>query len=185
MDQHSSQAFHLFYERYIDYVYRIVIGVVKNHEQALDLCQDLFLEYYHKAHTYDAERGSVKAWIAVRARSRSLDYIKKRNREIELNQEEHEPTQSHSSPQDIYLKKEENLQLIELLFKLPAQQRNAIVDNYVHALSHKEIASKWNKPIGTVKSSIRYGIQKLRQYYVKEEFEKRGDSHEEDQPFNR
>lgn len=179
MAQQSSQAFHLFYEKYIDYVYRIVIGIVKDHEQALDLCQELFLEYYSKAHTYSEERGSVKAWIAIRARSRSLDYLRKQSRETEYVQEMSGAT--GQSPQDIYLKKEERISLIEFLFKLPAKQRNAIVDHYVNELSHSEIASKVDKPLGTVKSSIRYGIRKLRDFYIREE--KRGESNE-NQPSN-
>ncbi|GEL77753.1 RNA polymerase sigma factor [Tenuibacillus multivorans] len=185
MEQKSKQAFQLFYERYIDYVYRIVIGVVKNHDQALDICQDLFLEYFQKAHTFDPERGSVKAWVAVRARSRSVDYIRQSSKEVTLHDQEYEKRQAATTPQDEFLKKEESQHLVQLLFKLPAHQRNAIVDNYVHSLTHQEIAKKLDKPLGTVKSTIRYGIQKLRKYYTSDNVEKdRGDSIDE-QSFNR
>lgn len=184
MEQQSTQAFRQFYERYIDYVYRIVIGIVKNHDQALDLCQELFIEYYDKAHTFNAERGSVKAWIAVRARSRSLDYVRKNGRETELSTAQPIYEQTTPSAQELFLRKEERTNLIEFLFKLPDKQRNAIVDHYMNELTHQEIANKVNKPLGSIKSSIRYGLNKLRQYYTSGEgYEKRGES-SEDQPSN-
>jgi RNA polymerase sigma factor (sigma-70 family) len=165
MRQQSKKAFQLFYERYVDYVYQIVIAIVRDHDQALDLCQELFLEYFLKAHTYNPERGSVRAWIAVRARSRSIDYLRKnkRYRSYEVLDQVH--VQTTVTPHDLYVEREERERVIENLLKLPAQQRSAIVDNYFHQLSHSQIATKTNKPLGSVKSMIRYGLQNLRKLY--------------------
>lgn len=166
MQQRSKRAFQLFYERHIDYVYRIVIGMVKDRNHALDVTQELFLEFYLKAHTYNPERGSVKAWIAVKARSRSIDFLRKNqclNQYEELKQQH---VQTNVSPQEVFIEQEERKRMMNHLWRLPAQQRNVIVDNYFHELSHSQIAAKMNKPLGTVKSMIRYGIQNLRKLYA-------------------
>ncbi len=177
MKQKSTQAFKLFYDRYIDYVYRIVIGIVKNHHDALDLCQELFLEYFQKADTYNAEKGSIKAWIAVRAKSRSLDYLRKQNKTAKLEPFEKVDIEQRITPLDELEKREEEERVINLLLKLPESQRHAIMYNYYESMSHREIAKKINRPIGTVKSMIRYGVNNLRKLYESDiANEKRGDS---------
>lgn len=176
MKQKSSQAFKAFYDRYIHYVYNIVIGIVKNHHDALDLCQELFLEYFQKAHTYNPERGSVRAWIAVRARSRSVDYIRKHLKDMKFETLDGFDIESHQTPFDEVVQKDEAKQVVHSLLRLPEKQREAIVYNYYYSMSHKEISEKLNRPLGSVKSTIRYGINNLRKMFKESSDKERGDS---------
>ncbi|MGM8215087.1 RNA polymerase sigma factor [Bacillaceae bacterium W0354] len=179
MKQKSNQAFKVFYDRYIQYVYKIVIAIVKDHNDALDLCQELFLEYFQKAHTYNPDRGSVRAWIAIRARSRSVDFVRKQAKEAYYEPIEEVELKTVTTPLDEVEKRDQEKRVMDSLLKLPENQRDAIVYNYFHFMSHKQISERLDRPIGSVKSMIRYGINNLRKLYFEENgIEKRGDSDE-------
>jgi RNA polymerase sigma factor (sigma-70 family) len=175
----SLQDFQIFYERHFSYVYKIVFAILKNDADALDVCQDLFLEYYHKASTYQKEKGSVKAWITIRAKSRAIDFMRKKYRVVLTDKILYDDEESSltTSVEEVALANLEKEKLIRLLKNLPPLQKEAIYFNYAMSLSHRETAKKLNRPLGTVKSLIRYGVKKLRKDYFTSEL-KRGDQHD-------
>lgn len=175
----SIEHFEIFYERYFPFVYKIVYSMLKNESDTLDLCHDLFIEYYEKAGSFQQHKGSVKAWIAIRAKSRTIDFLRKKKRVIlkdELIYEE-KNKEEQKLVEDRVISKLEREKLKGLLEKLPPLQRHAIYLNYELSLSHKETSKVLNKPLGTVKSLIRYGIQNLRKNFTSNGYE-RGDHHD-------
>jgi RNA polymerase sigma factor (sigma-70 family) len=176
----SNEDFHAFYERYFSYVYKIVFSIIKNETDALDICHDLFIEYYQKAHSYHEDRGTVKAWISVRARSRTIDFIRKKKRVVLKDKLlfNHKPEQKTESVEDTVISNMEKQSLLDHFHRLPPLQQQAIYLNYEKALSHKETAKALNRPIGTVKSLIRYGIQNIRKNYAPSNDSKGGDRHD-------
>ncbi|MRG86923.1 RNA polymerase sigma factor [Salinibacillus xinjiangensis] len=178
VEKGSVDDFQLLYERHFPLIYKIVFSILKDKEDSSDLCHDLFLEVFRKAHTYHPSRGSVKSWLAVRAKSRAIDYIRKQKRVILKDQLLYQQKTTDRSVEDLALSNVEKKRLLAALEKLPDAQRQAIYLNYIESLSHKETAKQLGRPLGTVKSLIRYGLKNLRKQIVAQQDIQRGDQHD-------
>ncbi|MBU5342357.1 RNA polymerase sigma factor [Caldifermentibacillus hisashii] len=159
----SRQAFDIFYEKYISFVYQIAFSIVHNHAEAEDICHDVFLEVYQKARQYSEEKGSIKAWLAVKTKSRSLDRLRK-NKDLLIHRLENLSESKKMEPgADLqFLHSLEKHLIIEALKAIPIEQREAIIRSYYNGETHNEIAITMKKPLGSVKSLIRYGLNNLR-----------------------
>lgn len=159
----SRQAFDIFYEKYISFVYQIAFSIVHNHAEAEDICHDVFLEVYQKARQYSEEKGSIKAWLAVKTKSRSLDRLRK-NKDLLIHRLENLSESKKMEPgADLqFLHSLEKHLIIEALKAIPIEQREAIIRSYYNGETHNEIAMTMKKPLGSVKSLIRYGLNNLR-----------------------
>ncbi|WP_110931866.1 RNA polymerase sigma factor [Paenibacillus bouchesdurhonensis] len=164
----SAAAFGRFYDAYAPMVYRMAEQWMMDAVEAEDVCHDVFMEVMDKAGSYNPARGSVEAWLAVRTRSRSMDRLRKHQRvsvaeEWEINREADILwSRGIESAEYEALRKWEMEQLKEAMQAIPSMQRMALHGSYIEQLSHREIAEHMKKPIGTVKSLIRYGIRNLR-----------------------
>lgn len=163
----SAAAFGRFYEAYARMVYRLAFQFTKNAAEAEDLCQDIFMEVLYKAEQYDPARGSVEAWLAVRTRCRAMDRLRRKQRlSVTEWSEEALPETLWAGEREAVevaaLRKVELEQVKNALKSLPPLQRMAVYGSYVEQLSHREMAKLMNRPVGTVKSLIRYGIQNVR-----------------------
>ncbi len=166
VEQGSRDACSSLYEQYNGLVMRVAYQVTKDWSEAEDVCHDVFVEVLHKAGQYDASRGSVEAWLAVRARCRAMDRLRKRSRLVLAAE-----CEDGSSP--IWFKPSESVEqrvLMRLdaervkreLAHIPELQRAAVYGKYMATLSHKELAESLKRPVGTVKSLIRYGVRNVR-----------------------
>lgn len=163
----SAAAFRRFYDAYARLVYRLALQMTKDPAEAEDVCQDIFMEVLHKADQYDPARGSVEAWLAVRTRCRAMDRLRKRQRiaAAEWNGEalpEMVWSEEQESVELAALRRVELEQVKEALQGIPPLQRMAVYGSYVEQRSHREMAELLNRPVGTVKSLIRYGILNVR-----------------------
>ncbi|MCM3477631.1 sigma-70 family RNA polymerase sigma factor [Caldifermentibacillus hisashii] len=159
----SRQAFDIFYEKYISFVYQIAFSIVHNHAEAEDICHDVFLEVYQKARQYSEEKGSIKAWLAVKTKSRSLDRLRK-NKPLLIHRLENLSGSKNMEPGadlQFFHSLEKHL-IVEALKAIPIEQREAIIRSYYNGETHNEIAMTMKKPLGSVKSLIRYGLNNLR-----------------------
>ncbi|MEN0660613.1 sigma-70 family RNA polymerase sigma factor [Caldifermentibacillus hisashii] len=159
----SRQAFDIFYEKYISFVYQIAFSIVHNHAEAEDICHDVFLEVYQKARQYSEEKGSIKAWLAVKTKSRSLDRLRK-NKPLLIHRLENLSGSKKMEPGadlQFFHSLEKHL-IVEALKAIPIEQREAIIRSYYNGETHNEIAMTMKKPLGSVKSLIRYGLNNLR-----------------------
>lgn len=128
--------------------------------QAEELVQDVLLTVWRKADLFDAERAEASAWIYGIARNRMIDHIRKSRRPLP---EEllHQPEESENPAQVFALEQEvEHLRLA--VASLPTDQRILIEHAYLGELSHSEIKDLTGLPLGTVKSRIRLGLERLR-----------------------
>ncbi|MUG45362.1 RNA polymerase sigma factor [Paenibacillus woosongensis] len=164
----SVTAFGRFYDAYAPMVYRLAEQCIKNAAEAEDVCHDVFIEIMDKAGSYNPARGSVEAWLAVRTRSRALDRLRKQQRwsvaeEWSMDQEADILwSRGMESAEYEALRKWEQEQLKQAMQAIPPMQRMALHGSYIEQLSHREIAEHMKRPVGTVKSLIRYGIRNLR-----------------------
>lgn len=163
----STAAFGRFYDAYHRQVYRLALQMTKDAAEAEDLCQDIFMEVLHKADQYDPARGSVEAWLAVRTRCRAMDRLRKRQRVMAVEwADDGVPEEMWNAEQESVelaaLRRVELEQVKRALQGIPPLQRMAVYGSYVEQRTHREIAELLNRPVGTVKSLIRYGLQNVR-----------------------
>ncbi|KIL42212.1 hypothetical protein SD70_01260 [Gordoniibacillus kamchatkensis] len=159
----SLHAFEALYGAYAEFVLRIALKMTGSRQDAEDLCHEVFLEVWRQAASYDAARGSVEAWLAVKTRTRCLDFLRRRQRQEARRQQlsaRFEP--AAAGVEEEALSSISFAQLREALERIPTAQRQAVYGAYVEELSHSELARKMNRPLGTVKSFVRYGLKHLR-----------------------
>ena len=131
---------------------------------AEDLLQEVFVQVWHQAHRYSEERGSPEAWIVNIARSRAIDKlrsIRRMERSFVLTDD---PAKAESSDnvESSAAESETKLTMNSALANLPVAQREVLVLAYFDGLSQSEIANRLKEPLGTVKTRMRSGIQRLR-----------------------
>lgn len=122
--------------------------------------QEVMLTVWRKAGQFDPARAQVSAWIYQIARNRQIDVFRKERRPMpeELG-EDHNP---EPDANQILAVEQEASQLKQALARLKPDQREIIERAYMGELSHQEISTATGLPLGTIKSRIRLGLEKLR-----------------------
>jgi len=155
------------YSRYGTAVYSIARYMLRNEALAEEAIQEVFLNIWLKAASYNAERGRPKAWVMSVAHHKIVDIIRSRRRNItRANPTDYEILESLPSSQratdEQAITNLEGERIRKTLAILPPAQREVIDLADFHGLSQSEIAQKLDQPLGTVKTRVRLTMQKLR-----------------------
>ena len=155
----DQQALAELYDRYSSVVYGVALRILQDTGAAEDLLQEVFLQLWRRPDAFDSSRGSLTAWLAVITRHRSIDRLRKRRPETDI---EDCVIAGGSDPRD----ETERTLVIEkvraAMNEMSADQRTAIDMAFFQGLTHTEIAEKTGEPLGTIKTRIRSGLQLLR-----------------------
>lgn len=143
------------YARHVRSLYALARSMLKSPQEAEDLIHDVFLEAWRRSADYSEERGTVRAWLFMRARSRALDRIKSAGRPLAVL---HEPPAAPAAP----ALTGDHGRLRELLSAMPEVQQQVLMLGYFEGLSTVEIAERLGIPAGTVKSRTRAALGALR-----------------------
>lgn len=159
-------ALESLYDRYRSTAYALALRVTGDVGLAEDVVQDAFVGVWRNAGRYAETRGSVRGWLLAVVRHRSIDVLRRRRNDSALGDNE-EPTSTPAvlTVPDIWPEVAGHLDaehVRKALGSLPAPQRQAIELAYFEGLTQREIAQKVGIPLGTVKSRIRLGMQKMR-----------------------
>lgn len=167
MAQGSREAFNRFYQLYSDYVFRIAFNVIGEQLTAEDVCHDIFLDVFQNADQYSPKRGSVEAWLAIKTKSRAIDHLRKKKpllidrfEAILMSYEKDQPAEVAA------LSKMEHEIILAALNHIPKAQREVIYGAYFEGKTQKELAEKFKRPLGTIKSLVRYGLNHLRKQKI-------------------
>lgn len=158
----DERAMAALYDRYSSVVYSVALRVLGESSQAEDVLQDVFLQLWRKPGNFDASRGSLGPWLAVIARNRAIDMLRKRHPESDV--------------EDVILSVEPNLaeeaersrameKVRGALATMAPSQRAALEMAFFDGLTHTEIAAKTGEPLGTIKTRIRGGLLCLRKVF--------------------
>lgn len=157
MARGDATALSQLYERYGGLLLGLAMRIVRDRSPAEDLLHDVFLEAWRSAKDFDPKRGRVRTWLTVRMRSRALDLMKSarvsRNAGDDgldaLVDEAEAATPDHARVRGV-------------LAALGPEQRRVLELAYFEGLSCTEIAARIDIPVGTVKSRIAAGLDRLR-----------------------
>lgn len=159
-EDRDKQAFSQLFDHFGPRLKGFVMRSGTSAHQAEEIVQDVLLTVWRKAHLFDPNKAQVSAWIYQIARNRHIDVIRKESRPVpdELAQEEsNEP----DAAQVLGLEQEAD-KLRGALARLRPEQREIIEKAYLGDLSHSEISAQTGLPLGTIKSRIRLGLERLR-----------------------
>jgi RNA polymerase sigma-70 factor, ECF subfamily len=158
------EAFEALYRRHRADVYRAALRVTRRSRAAEEVTQDTFLGLWRTANRYDPNRGTLKTWLQIAARNRSIDWLRRESRherDLKIGDEAFEPLVASDCTEDDVANEENSRETRELLAILPAEQRQVIELAYFGQLTHTEIAKRVGIPLGTVKGRQRLALTKL------------------------
>ncbi|MGH7119930.1 MAG: sigma-70 family RNA polymerase sigma factor [Acetobacteraceae bacterium] len=143
-------------------LYGIALRITSQRELAADALHDAFMQVLRQAGRFDPARGSAEAWLVSLVRYRALDIVRRRRREVLGYEAVEEPTGEPDALEQLATTEAgEALRLC--LGELEEDRRRMIVLAFVEGLSHAELAHRLKLPLGTVKSSIRRSLVKLKE----------------------
>jgi RNA polymerase sigma-70 factor (ECF subfamily) len=164
----DQQAFSQLYDHSSTLLFTLAVRILGNREEAAELLQDVYLEVWRKVSRYDVGRGTPVAWLVTLTKSRAIDRLRTRAsrgyqaaNSLEVGTAA-EMADSGPSPFETQADQELRIAVGAAVAGLPQAQQQAIELAYYEGLTHAEIASRLNQPLGTVKTRIKLGMSKLR-----------------------
>ena len=143
-------------------VYGMAWRVVRDSHRAEDVTQDVFLEVWRKAQSFDESRGSAKTWVMAIAHRRAVDAVRRHETLKRQDVQAMSDEVSHDGPADQLLEKEEHAAVRRCLDTLTELQLESVRLAYFNGYSYAEVATRLGKPAATIKTRIRDGLIRLR-----------------------
>lgn len=160
----DQRAFAGLYDVLAPLVFGVARRVIRDPAQAEEVTQEVFIEVWRSAAMFDPERASVRTWAATIAHRRSVDRVRseqsERDRRTQLATRDVDPSPAVG---DVIIERADQRTAAEALSKLSGVQREALVLAYYEGLTQQEIAERLDVPLGTVKTRVRDGLERLRQ----------------------
>ncbi len=162
------RAFRALFDRYGNLVYSAALRVVRDAQIAEDMVQEIFLRIWRKPDSYVAQRGRFVTWLTSVTRNRAVDEIRSRGRRFRYEtaspeeQERELPAPDTNDPALTAELADQRRLILAALAQIPQEQRQIIELAYFGGFTQQEIAQRLSQPLGTVKTRIRLGMQKLR-----------------------
>ena len=154
------------YDRHGRRLRATIDGVVHEEGEADDVLQEIFIQIWEEAARYSPKAGKPLGWMVTIARRRAIDRLRRRqaySRARERYQERVTQETSNSTRQadEVFMLNDLRHFLKECMRILPRLQREALELAFFKGLSHREIAIVTRAPLGTVKTRLELGLQKL------------------------
>ncbi|OGK82560.1 MAG: hypothetical protein A2W08_07875 [Candidatus Rokubacteria bacterium RBG_16_73_20] len=165
MAARDGAAFASFYDRYSPLAYGLILRIVGDRTDAADVLQEVFWEAWQAAASYDPARGTPEAWVVIRARARAIDRVRALRRRSRTFVEPVDEVSSDAAADpsgDVAERAVARTTVGSALGALPEAQREVIELAYWQGLTQTEIAERLKQPLGTVKTRMRLGLERLR-----------------------
>ena len=166
----DEEALLALHAQYANLVYSVAYRVLDSQQDAEEVTQDVFMRLWHKAEMFDPQKGKFTGWLLTITRRLALNRMRQRTRreapQKTVSLDEHpqlwEAQLVHEDLSDL------QRVLLSALGQLTADQQEAIQLAYFQGMTQAGIAEYLDKPLGTVKSHIRLGMQKLREIWLED-----------------
>jgi RNA polymerase sigma-70 factor (ECF subfamily) len=141
--------------------------ITGNDREAEEIVQDVFVSAWRNARAFDIRRSSPATWLTTMTRNKAIDRLRATRRRLpaappdtEFLPEAVDPA---ATPAQVAQANERAERIAGWMSELPPNQRQAVELAFFDGLTHPEIATRLDETIGTVKSRIRLGLERLRQ----------------------
>lgn len=162
--ERDQRAFLALYERYGNLVYSLALRVVRHQVMAEEVTQDVFLKVWQQPTRWNPALGQFSSWLLTITRNAGIDRLRKERRHWTSAHDYLDPLveagEKGAVGENPYWF--DGLLLARLLQQLPVEQRQLIELAFYQGYTHSELAENLQLPLGTVKTRLRTGLQKLR-----------------------
>ena|SRR5919202_4390212 len=163
--QQDVRALEALYQRYSRPVFSLALKILGDREVVEEVVQEVFLRLWTRAHGYDPQRGKLLSWLLTIAHHRAIDELRRRRSQPEtdgLREQLATSEEPEADPSASLAHVEERAAVQQALAQLPPAQRRPIEMAYYGGMTQVEIAVALSEPLGTIKTRMRLGMQKLR-----------------------
>jgi len=166
ISQGDRWAFACFYDQYSKLLFAVAFRILNDQKEAEDVLQEVFLQIWDKAGTYNPALGKPISWAVTLTRNKAIDYIRAHQRRTKLL--EHAATDllanapGGTANEAVHGRPNEEL-INSAVAELPAEQRRAIELAFFNGFTQHEISETLKEPLGTIKARIRRGMLRLRE----------------------
>jgi RNA polymerase sigma-70 factor (ECF subfamily) len=162
VERGDEAAMASLFDRYAKLVYSVALRVLRDPAAAEDVLQEIFMQIWRRPESFSATRGSLGGWLAVVARNRSIDFLRRRRPMESVEEVVLASASNLGDESERHLMTEKARVLME---QLPQVQRKTVEMAFFDGLTHAEIAEMTGEPLGTVKTRIRSALLALRKAF--------------------
>ena len=161
--QRDETALASLYDRYRLILFGLILRILHDRAEAEDCLQDTFVQVWRRARDFDSSRGRAFTWLVTIGRSRALDRLRASGSRLRLATEAAQaPHEEVGDAAKDAVRSEEGALVRAALAQLPEEQRRPLLLAYFEGMTQTEIAERLGDPLGTVKTRMRSGMNKLR-----------------------
>ena len=166
MARGNQAALSQLYEQTVAQVHAIAMRLLRCKEDAEEVVCDVYAHVWQNARSYDSQRGTVMAWLAVMTRNRAVDRLRQRRDALSLDDDRHGALAASLAgealgPEQVLAQFQSGSAVHTALRSLSAERRHLLGLAFFQGLSHQEIADATRIPLGTVKSHLRRALAAL------------------------
>jgi RNA polymerase sigma factor (sigma-70 family) len=161
----DQQAFAELYRQTSSHLYAVALRILRESGAAEEVLQESYVNIWHHAGSYVAAKSQPLTWLTSIVRNRCLDQLRRREVDtVTIDDEEPGMTlaDDRPSPMELLLSSADALAVRGCVEGLEAAQKQAIALAFYQGLSHSELARHLRQPLGTVKSWVRRGLERLK-----------------------
>ncbi|MDE2094205.1 MAG: sigma-70 family RNA polymerase sigma factor [Burkholderiales bacterium] len=165
-------AFATLYQRTSSHLLGVVMRINRDRAQAEDILQEVYVNVWRAAHSFDAAQSQPLTWLTSIARNRAIDSLRRAQAQPQLkpnvSSDDEEPdvydtvASDAPGPLDLLSRASDARALADCMSTLSAQQRQSVALAFFDGLSHAEVADPMRQPLGTVKSWVRRALLALK-----------------------
>ena len=159
----DESAMSALYDGYSGIVYGVALRVLNDTTAAEDVLQEVFMQLWRNPQSFNADRGRLAPWLAVIARNRAIDMLRRRPMEEDIDEL---PIASSVNVEDDSARRMAVDKVRGVLAGMPQEQRRTLEMAFFEGMTHSEIAGKTGDPLGTVKTRIRAGLLTVRKAFA-------------------
>ncbi len=158
----DKSALATFYDRTSAKVYGVVLRILASEPDAEEVLQEVFVSVWRNAGRFDKERASPITWLCVLARNRAIDRLRRRRLDTAPIEAAYHIENDEPSALDRLEATEEAGRLRSCLDELDERPRAMIEAAFLDGATYSQLAEREGVPLGTMKSWIRRGLQRLK-----------------------
>jgi len=166
LQQRDSGALEILFDKYSRLIFSIALRVLRDHGEAEDVVQEVFLHVFQKANLFDPTKGCAKAWMVQIAFHRALDrrgHLRRRGFYVGTDIQSLDDTLLGETDLDREIGAKLNRKQLEKAFEdLPEMQRRTLELFYFDSLELREVSEKLKQPLANVRHYYYRGLEKLR-----------------------
>lgn len=155
-------------DQYSGLIWSLSRRFIKNSEDAEEVVQEIFVNIWKNASTFDSSKASETSFVSMIARRRIIDFLRSKAARIQkLDHSEDSEAQASSDAEKMELNPDVQI-VVDAINQLPKERQEVLYLSIQMGMSHSEISDQLDMPLGSVKSHYRRALQKLREMILTE-----------------